>query len=66
MGKKDIEEKERKGKKRKGIDKQREEDKRTGNSRLPCRPQTRGYSEKNTHRMPMETTADIDQWALET
>ena len=25
-----------------------------------------GYSGENTHRMPMETTADIDQWAVET
>ena len=56
MGKKDIE-KERKWKDKKGSytklhkhniiegqDKKREEDKRRGSSRFPCRPQSRGYS----------------------
>ena len=30
----------------KGKEKKREEDKRKGNSRLPCRAQTRGYSDE--------------------
>ena len=32
----------------KGKEKKREEDKRKGNSRLPFRAQTRGYSERHT------------------
>ena len=45
----------------KGKEKKREEDKRKGNSRLPCRAQTCGYVVKDTHRMPVETTENIDQ-----
>ena len=48
MSQKDIEEKERKGRNIvKETDEKREEDKRKGNSRLPCRARTRGYGERH-------------------
>ena len=71
MGKKGIEEKERKEKERNiiGKDKKREEDKRKGN-RFPCRSQTCGYSGETTHlECPwtlQQNTADLDQWAKKT
>jgi len=68
MGKKDIEEKERTGKKqRKGKEHHRRKGQKKGRGydkkeQVPPQGKTRGYSGKETHRMPMETTAEYSRF----